>query len=391
MSRRKLAEYYSKIIVNTALGIQYTGWRVDYETFKSDVAKVTNKGTFVIKVDQAVKGRFKKGLVALDVGRTDIDARIEKMHKKGFDHFLVEPHLKHEDSEERYLSLLRTKQGIEMNISSMGGVDIEGNHDTLESLVVSESTDWKVIAKKTGWDEENLKRLTKIFDDNHFTFLEINPYILSASGPLLLDLAVEVDDAASTLSNTWTLSDLRTPPRKLTKEEQAVAALGDSSPASFSFQIINPDGSIFVLLSGGGASVTVCDEIYSAGHGNALANYGEYSGNPTTEETYIYTSAVLQALLRSKARKKTLFIGGAVANFTDIAKTFAGITKAIDEYGKRLQDQGVRVVVRRGGPNQEMGLRNMREVLDKYGLTADVYDQSTSIDTAVKRLIKEAA
>ena len=151
------------------------------------------------------------------------------------------------------------------------------------------------------------------------------------------------------------------------------------------------DETLVVLLSGGGASVTVCDEIYSAGYGKELANYGEYSGNPTEEETYIYTSAILRSLLKSTATKKALFIGGAVANFTDIAKTFAGITRAFQDYGDQLQAQGVRVVVRRGGPNQKAGLAHVKDILDRYELTTAVYDQTTSIDAAVGRVIEEIA
>ena len=105
----------------------------------------------------------------------------------------------------------------------------------------------------------------------------------------------------------------------------------------------------------------------------------------------MYTSAVLRSLLNSSAAKKALFIGGAVANFTDIAKTFAGITQAIEEYGEQLRGQHVRIVVRRGGPNQERGLAHIKSVLDSYQIAAAVYDQRTTIDNAVMRLLQEIA
>lgn len=391
MPRRKISEGAAKKIIAKRLGMSYEGWEVRYQSLKKDIAKVGKKGTLVAKVDQAVKGRFKNGLVALDVKRSDVVTKIEAMHRKGFDYFLVEPYFDHASEEERYLSLSRTKNGLELCVSNAGGVDIEGSPESIESYVLGGAADWQEVSQRTGWSEKQLLLLVETFNENHFTFLEINPYILEKGVPRLLDLAIEVDDAAGMLVNDWAADDIRTAPRKLSREEHLVSVLGESSSASFSFQVINPDGSIFVLLSGGGASVTVCDEIYSAGYGKSLANYGEYSGNPTTEETYIYTSAVLRSLLKSKAHRKTLFIGGAVANFTDISKTFDGVTQAIEEYGKRLQTQDVRVVVRRGGPNQEVGLGNIRKALDRYNLTADIYDQSTSIDVAVKRLLKEAA
>ena len=98
--------------------------------------------------------------------------------------------------------------------------------------------------------------------------------------------------------------------------------------------------------------MVVADEVYNRGLGEQLANYGEYSGNPNSEETYLYTKAVLELVLASKAPKKVVFLGGAVANFTDIAKTFAGVIQALDEVADGLQSQGVKVFVRRGGPTR---------------------------------------
>jgi ATP-citrate lyase beta-subunit len=285
--------------------------------------------------------------------------------------------------------MMRDATGLHMSISASGGIDIESNAETIHTYDITDATDWERLALESGLHADKLHALVKAFSDNYFTFLEINPYVLEDDSLQLLDLAVEVDDAAQYLVDTWNGDDMRQPPRVLSDEEKTVVKLGEKSPASFAFQIINPDGALFVLLSGGGASVSVCDEIYSAGYGKQLANYGEYSGNPTTEETYIYTAAILRSLLRSKAEKKVLLIGGAVANFTDIAKTFAGVTQAIEEYGKELQKQGVRVVVRRGGPNQRVGLANIKATLDKFDLTAGVFDQTTTIDGAVGRVIQE--
>ncbi len=86
-----------------------------------------------------------------------------------------------------------------------------------------------------------------------------------------------------------------------------------------------------------------------------------------------------------------MFIHDGNGNFTDIAKTFAGVAKAIEEYGDQLREQSVHVVVRRGGPNQKVGLQNMKDVLDKYELTAAVYDPMTTLDAAVGRVIQEVA
>jgi ATP-citrate lyase beta-subunit len=386
MPRHKLSEYQAKRIVTKVLGFDYEGYT---ETTFREVEK--KLGSYVVKVDQAVKGRFKKGLVLLDVPAKDIASKVKALQKEGYSSFIIEPFRKYAPDEERYLSMMRDHNGVHLSLSESGGVDIESNADTIKTYTLDNSTDWKRLAKESKLSEKQLKTLVKVFNDNYFSFLEINPYIFEGGKPQLIDLAVEVDDAAVHLVDSWSEKDIRIPPRTLSDDEKTVTKLGEKSPASFAFQMINPNGSLFVLLSGGGASVTVCDEIYSAGYGKELANYGEYSGNPTEEETYIYTSAILRSLLKSSAKKKALFIGGAVANFTDIAKTFAGITRALEDYGDQLKAQGVRVVVRRGGPNQKAGLAHVKDILDRYGLTAAVYDQTTSIDAAVGRVIEEIA
>ena len=112
------------------------------------------------------------------------------------------------------------------------------------------------------------------------------------------------------------------PVRSISEEELTVQELSDNSQASFSLERINADGSIWLLLSGGGASVVVADEVHNLGFGKQLGNYGEYSGNPNTEETRLYTEQVIKLMLKSKAQHKVLIIGGGVANFTDVRTDF---------------------------------------------------------------------
>lgn len=47
------------------------------------------------------------------------------------------------------------------------------------------------------------------------------------------------------------------------------------------------------------------------------------SGNPNEEETYHYAKTILQLATRNPdGRNRVLLIGGGIANFTDVAKTF---------------------------------------------------------------------
>jgi len=387
MPRRKLSEYRTKVLVAEGLDLPYTGWSISEG---KDLTQVKGFKSYVLKVDQAEKKRFKNGLVLLDLTKADLDSGLKKLQKRGYEHFIVEPYVKHDQEDERYISLSYDKHYSYLSYSSMGGVDIEDNSETVQTVRIDEKTNWSNLASKTGFSEAQLQKLFEIFVREHFTFLEINPYTVTTEGLHIMDAAVEVDDTGTFFVDGWSNSDLRSPrSAKKTESEEIVAVLDEKSPASFNLSVLNPNGSIFLLLSGGGASVVVADEIHNHGLGKEVANYGEYSGNPTEDETYVYTSALLKLLVASKAKKKVLFIGGAVANFTDIANTFAGVIRALNDYAPKLRKQDVRVYVRRGGPRQEIGLARIHQVLEKYELLGAVYDPNTSIQDAVKAVIKE--
>ena len=54
------------------------------------------------------------------------------------------------------------------------------------------------------------------------------------------------------------------------------------------------------MVAGGGASVIYSDTICDLGFSQEMANYGEYSGDPSTEETYYYTKTILDLMTREK-------------------------------------------------------------------------------------------
>ena len=59
---------------------------------------------------------------------------------------------------------------------------------------------------------------------------------------------------------------------------------------------------------------------------------------------------------------QVLIIGGSIANFTNVAKTFKGIVRALEEFKLLLEEHNVTIYVRRGGPNYQEGLRTMKAV-----------------------------
>jgi len=144
-----------------------------------------------------------------------------------------------------------------------------------------------------------------------------------------------------------------------------------------------------MILSGGGASLVLADEVADLGLGSELANYGEYSGAPLPDDVYAYTKIILSQLLLVKdSAPKALVIAGGVANFTDVALTFRGLIRALAEQMVELKKANVQVFVRRGGPHEIQGLTSMRTFLRQAGLLGSVHGHETML-TAIISEVKQ--
>jgi succinyl-CoA synthetase beta subunit len=206
-----------------------------------------------------------------------------------------------------------------------------------------------------------------------------------------LDTVARLDDTAQFVcGNKWGNIEFPAPfGRRLTKEERFVKDLDEKSGASMKLTVINPRGRVWTLVAGGGASVVYTDTVFDLGFKDELANYGEYSGNPSTDETYQYTKTILDLMTKEQNPKgKILIIGGGIANFTDVAKTFTGIIKALKEYKQKLIDNKVRIYVRRGGPNYQEGLKNMKELGKTLGVPIEVFGPEAHITSIVPMALK---
>jgi succinyl-CoA synthetase beta subunit len=373
VARKKISEFRAKTILNDALGLPYAGVTIDTEAphWREHLGHLSDDQHYVVKVDQGVKGRFKKGLVLLDQSVEQLPDAIETIAAKGYHYLLVEPFAAHGEHDEYYLAMERTRAGNFVMYSKLGGIHVESKADSIQRAELT-ADGAKTAETALGLKKGTIQTLGDVFQDNYFAFLEINPLVVSDGTPQLLDAAVEVDDEAGPfVHERWTPADFRDASH-LTPEELAILELASQSQASFRLKVLNPDGAFFLLLSGGGASIVVADEVNNQGYGKELANYGEYSGNPNVEETYLYTRQVLSLMIKSKAPRKVLIIGGGVANFTDIAKTFRGVVQALTETKEELVKQGIKVFVRRGGPNEAEGLAQMEAFLIREGLHGQV-------------------
>jgi ATP citrate (pro-S)-lyase len=254
-----------------------------------------------------------------------------------------------------------------------------------------------------------ISRLYGVYVDCQFTYLEINPLVVipNAQGTsaevYFLDLAAKLDQTAEfECGSKWAVarspvalglpgagkSDGKVsidagPPmefpapfgRELTKEEAYIASLDAKTGASLKLTVLNPEGRIWTLVAGGGASVVYADAIASSGFANELANYGEYSGAPTETQTYHYARTVFDLMLRGAPRPegKVLFIGGGIANFTNVASTFKGVIRALREVAPVLLEHKVQIWVRRAGPNYQEGLKNIKAVGQELKLDMHVF------------------
>ncbi len=390
MARVKLTEYKAKQLLFNKLQIEYQGVAAVVDgkkiLFSSPLSMLSSGKRYAVKVDQGVKGRMKKGLVALDVHKHDIKSIILKIAAKGFSQFVIEEIVPHEQSQEHYLSFERVREGILVRYSSKGGIHVEDAKDQVQSFVMHDSLP-SSMNDALQLPEKFFKKMREFFEENYISFLEINPLVVSEKNWHILDLAIEVDStAAFFVKNSWADRDIVGDQVK-SEEEQKVKHLNDKSQAALSFTLLNPNGSIWNLLSGGGASITIADEIYNLGYGKEMGNYGEYSGNPNKEETYLYTSYVLQAMLKSKKKKLILIIGGGVANFTDIRTTFKGVVQALEEYKNDLKKRKILIYVRRGGPFQEEGLAMISAWAQKNGMYGYVSGPELPLHAIVQKAI----
>jgi len=316
-------------------------------------------------------------------------------------HFLVEPIVPHASDQEYYLAFMGHRHGDTVLFSRAGGVDVESAREGLVSIDVPlgtqvDSFDFStpLAARLGGVSLESLAEWVRAcfacYLELHFAFLEFNPLVITGDKIIPVDVKARLDDTAAFLcKDLW--GPIEFPPpfgRSQTKEEAYIASLDEKSGASLKLTVLNPRGRVWTMVAGGGASVIYADTVVALGFTHELADYGEYSGDPSTAETREYARTILDLMTREKMPGgKVLIIGGGIANFTDVATTFEGIIEALEEYAPRLKEQGVRIYVRRGGPNYVQGLAHMREAGERLGLDMQVHGPEVHMTAVVKEAL----
>ena len=225
-------------------------------------------------------------------------------------------------------------------------------------------------------------KLFACFDSEDAQYLEVNPVVARQSdGELIaLDAVTLLDGDAKFRHPDWNFPFAAEFGRSYTKNEMEVMAVDSKIKGSVKFIEI-PGGDTAMLPAGGGASVYYSDAVVA--RGGKLANYAEYSGDPPDWAVEVLTEKVC-----SLPGIKNIIVGGAIANFTDVKKTFGGIIAGFRKAKADGKLKGVKIWVRRGGPREKEGLEAMK-ALREEGFDIHVHDRHTPLTDIVDMALQK--
>ena len=375
-----LSEYDSKKIYKKH-GVYYIQKGKD-NSIHTDMDTSDHITEWVVKVDQQIKGRGKHGLV--QIGLT-VDKIMDWISIQPYHRFIVEPVCTNIEKE-YYICIMNYKKDgnifTKALFSSNGGIDIgvltHNSHiETIEKQIGTfQKYDWTTLLGQYSTPNlcDEIQNLYELYTKYHFVYMEINPLVQYTDGTVeALDFAVKYDDTSLFL---WDYVPFYTEidNSQKTEEEEAIEELDKTTGGSLKFKLINPNGSIWTLVAGGGASVAYMDAIFIRGWGNELGNYGEYSGNPSDEHVYKYTKHVLSVISKSQnINPFHLFVGGGIANFTLVDKTFNGILHAFIEMKHVFYEKKIKLWIRRAGPNYEIAMKHIENVCKQYNFEYHIF------------------
>ncbi|OGZ45453.1 MAG: hypothetical protein A3C84_00090 [Candidatus Ryanbacteria bacterium RIFCSPHIGHO2_02_FULL_48_12] len=243
---------------------------------------------------------------------------------------------------------------------------------------------------RIGLDPKNTREVLALIEKLYTAFLqedmhllEINPLMQTyMHGWIAADAKIKLDKNAFWRHPTW---DAIYPPRSpflrpLTTRELSAQII---DTGAFYYRgtagtYMDLDGDIGILFSGGGASLVCMDALLKAG--GKPANYSEYSGNPPQEKVY-----QLARIVMSKPNLRGLWIAGAIANFTQIDETFAGIIRALEEARPSYP-----IVIRRAGPGDVRAKTMMEAVAQKLHLNLAFFGKEIPMSETAAILVAKA-
>ena len=355
------------------------------------------KSKLVVKAHEALGSRFKLGLVKVGLDLKGAHAAAKEMLGRQVGSITVSQVIVSEmvpHKEEYYAAVKSTREGAEVLLANCGGIEVESNWDRVKKLAVvvgdTPSPDaLEKLAKETGFSKDLAKKVADFagklfacFDNEDAQYLEVNPVVVrEGDGQLVaLDAVTLLDADARFRHHDWNFPFAAEFGRAYTRYELDVMAVDSKIKGSVKFIEI-PGGDTAMLPAGGGASVYYSDAVVA--RGGKLANYAEYSGDPPDWAVEVLTEKVC-----SLPGIRNVIVGGAIANFTDVKKTFGGIIAGFRKAKAEGRLNGVKIWVRRGGPREKEGLEAMRALRDE-GFDIHVFDRHTPLTDIVDMALQQ--
>ena len=354
------------------------------------------KSKLVVKAHEALGSRFKLGLVKVDLDLKGAEGATKEMIGRQVGSITVSQVIVSEmisHKEEYYCAVKSTREGTDILVANCGGIEVESNWDRVKRLALEvgqqPSADMlEKMAKDAGFTGSLVKKMADFagkmftcFDSEDAQYLEVNPVVLREQDNELiaLDAVTLLDADAKFRHPDWNFAFAAEFGRAYSRNETEVMAVDSKIKGSVKFIEI-PGGDTAMLPAGGGASVYYSDAVVA--RGGKLANYAEYSGDPPDWAVEVLTDKVC-----SLPGIKNIIVGGAIANFTDVKKTFGGIINGFRKAKSEGKLKGVKIWVRRGGPREKEGLDAMRALKDE-GFDINVFDRNTPLTDIVDKALQ---
>jgi succinyl-CoA synthetase beta subunit/citryl-CoA synthetase large subunit len=217
-----------------------------------------------------------------------------------------------------------------------------------------------------------LSTLADIFLDYDATIAEINPLaLIREGGYVALDCHLDVDDDGlyrhQELAKKEEEPDRIEGGRSSTEFEKQAARIDQLDHRGVAGRVIEFEGTLGLIIGGGGASLTAFDAVQQ--HGGKPANYCEIGGNPSVFKVQELTKHILS----KPGVEKIAVIMNVVSN-TRVDLVARGVVKGILESGRKPSD--TLAVFRVPGAWEQEGFK----ILSKYGVP--YCDRTVSIDEA---------
>lgn len=353
------------------------------------------EGRLVAKAHEAIGSRMKLGLVKVDLDLKGVKKAVKEIlgRKVGtvtISQVIISEMVPHEV--EYYLAIKSTREGADILMANFGGIEVESRWSEIKriSVNIGETPGIEELGKlagQAGFKGDLIERMAQFarklyecYEQEDGQYLEINPLSVITGGELIaLDMVTMLDADARFRHPDWNFNFASEFGRPYTEPEREIMEIDSRIKGSVKFIEI-PGGNIALLPAGGGASVYYADAIVA--QGGKIANYAEYSGDPQDWAVEALTERVC-----SLPNIKHVIVGGAIANFTNVKKTFAGIIAGFRNVRARGRLKDVHIWVRRGGPYEREGLEAMR-ALEQEGFKIHVYDRYTPLTDIVDYALK---